>query len=289
MIAWKQPLAGFEWLIHQVWYLEVPADVVIDPKPHLIPNPRSHLLFTPPAQPYHYSFGDNQMTGVGCHLLAPNEHLLLLDDHAPLKRIGITFRPEGLYLLNENAVSINRCGWTPMPNEMFGLEFQARLWEVMSGTEVTGLDEGYAVTMTSQRAALLVFLEEYFQQLSLETKKDRSFLIAQTVTLEMDKNADVTIEQLVACCACSRRTLERSFKQVTGLSLKQYQQMNRLEHIVLALYGQGHAIDWTELSHQFGFSDQSHLIRTLKKQLNKTPSKYLKNRDLTIDIYGDFE
>ncbi|GAM67941.1 hypothetical protein JCM19236_2096 [Vibrio sp. JCM 19236] len=42
-------------------------------------------------------------------------------------------------------------------------------------------------------------------------------------------------------------------------------------------------------SQQYGFSDQSHLIRTLKQLVNKTPSGYLKKRDLTIDIYGDFE
>lgn len=46
MIAWKQSLPEYEWLIHQIWYLEVPEGEVIDPKSHLIPNPRAHLLFT---------------------------------------------------------------------------------------------------------------------------------------------------------------------------------------------------------------------------------------------------
>jgi len=52
MITWKQPLQDFEWLIHQIWYLELAADDVIEQQPRLIPNPRAHLLFTPDEQGY---------------------------------------------------------------------------------------------------------------------------------------------------------------------------------------------------------------------------------------------
>lgn len=115
MIAWKQSLPEYEWLIHQVWYLEVPEGEVIDPKPHLIPNPRAHLLFTPPVQGYRYDTGDTKLAGKGCHLLTANEHLLLLEDTAPIKRIGITFRPEGLYAIESlfsdvsQISAINQC------------------------------------------------------------------------------------------------------------------------------------------------------------------------------------
>lgn len=115
MIAWKQHLAGYEWLIHQVWYLEVEPGEVIEPKPHLIPNPRAHLLLTPQQQPYVYDSGETLLSGKGSHLLAASEHLLLLDDNPPIKRIGITFRPEGLFILQHaiNVVqpvsAINQC------------------------------------------------------------------------------------------------------------------------------------------------------------------------------------
>lgn len=65
MIAWKKSLPEYEWLIHQVWYLEVPEGEVIDPKSHLIPNPRAHLLFTPPEQGYSYDTGDTKLAGKG--------------------------------------------------------------------------------------------------------------------------------------------------------------------------------------------------------------------------------
>ena len=105
----------------------------------------------------------------------------------------------------------------------------------------------------------------------------------------LEHNDHVDIEALAEQCACSRRTLERTFKDMVGLSIKQYQKMTRLEQMILSLYQQDQEVDWSDFAQQFGFSDQSHLIRTLKQQLKRTPSKYLKNRDLTIDIYGDFE
>ncbi|WP_117232679.1 helix-turn-helix domain-containing protein [Vibrio maerlii] len=272
MIAWKQSLPGYEWLVHQVWYLEVTEGEVIEPKPHLIPNPRAHLLFTPPKQTYSYNNGSEVLKGKGNHLLTANENLLLLEDEAPLKRIGITFRPEALSLLTSQ-YQPNRCGWYSWLDEMFSENFQAQLWKDIN-SEV-----------------LITTLQNHFTQLGIEPAPDRVFKNVQQAVSLMDQSPQELpeIDFIAKQCACSRRTLERNFKQVIGLSLKKYQQMLRLEQVILSLYAQQHDIDWAAFSHQFGFSDQSHLIRTLKQLLKKTPAGYLKHRDLTIDIYGDFE
>ena len=52
---------------------------------------------------------------------------------------------------------------------------------------------------------------------------------------------------------------------------------------------EGQMIDWSMVAQRFAFSDQSHLIRYLKKNLGETPGQYAKLRDFTIDVYGDFE
>lgn len=283
MIAWKQHLAGYEWLIHQVWYLEVEHGEVIDPKPHLIPNPRAHLLFTPKHQTYSYDNGETLLRGKGSHLLTANENLLLLEDEAPIKRIGITFRPEGLYALQSafhddaQVNAVNQCQWFDWLSPLFDEDFQQALWQQDSPE------------------ALLDSIKRHLDSLRVEPCRAKPFLVSQKAISVMDAQAlssselAIDMEEIAAQCACSRRTLERSFKQVVGLSVKQYQQMARLEQMILALYKQQEAIDWVSFSQQFGFSDQSHLIRTLKQQLRKTPNKYLQKRDLTIDIYGDFE
>ena len=283
MIAWKQSLTGYDWLIHQVWYLEVREGEVIDPKPHLIPNPRAHLLFTPPNQKYCYEYGDRKLAGKGSHLLTANEHLLLLKDTAPLKRIGITLRPESLYVIDSvfgdlsQVRAVNQCYWSDWLNTAFDVRFQQGLWQQGSPQ------------------ALLHYIKQHFDTLGMKPSRTKPYMVAQKAVTGMDTHAlqspelAIDIDQIARHCACSRRTLERSFKQVVGLSVKQYQKMARLEQMMLALYQQQKAIDWANFSQHFGFSDQSHLIRTLKQQLQRTPSKYLKNRDLTLDIYGDFE
>lgn len=86
---------------------------------------------------------------------------------------------------------------------------------------------------------------------------------------------------------CSQRTLERSFLRVTGLTLKQTQSMNKLEAMLEYLYQRNTGdFDWADIAFQFGFSDQPHLIRHVKKQLGLTPKTYTKERGLTIDVYG---
>lgn len=272
MIAWKTSLPGFEHLIHQVWYLEVDQAEQIEPKPHLIPNPRAHLLFTPTNQPYGYSGDKASYSGRGSHLLGINESLLLLQDEPPLVRIGLTFRPESLYLLDKSAAkTTNQCGWPEWLEALFDAEYQASLFR------------------DTNKQTLLKAIAAKLSELNLDTKRDRAFLNTSNAVELVESQKFTDIEALALACNCSRRTLERNFKLVLGISLKQYLQMNRLEEMILALYQQEQEIDWASFSQQFGFSDQSHLIRTLKQQLHKTPANYLKKRDLTIDIYGDFE
>ena len=63
--------------------------------------------------------------------------------------------------------------------------------------------------------------------------------------------------------------------------------MNRLEAMLEYLYQRKSGdLDWVEVAFRFGFSDQPHLIRYLKKQLGFTPKIYEKERGLTIDTYG---
>ncbi|WP_342779716.1 helix-turn-helix domain-containing protein [Colwellia demingiae] len=99
--------------------------------------------------------------------------------------------------------------------------------------------------------------------------------------------AKTAINTLGNTLFCSQRTLERSFLKVTGLTLKQCQSMNRLEAILEFLYQREKSeIDWVDIAYQFGFSDQPHLIRYLKKQLGLTPQDYALQRGFTIDVYG---
>ena len=48
-------------------------------------------------------------------------------------------------------------------------------------------------------------------------------------------------------------------------------------------------IAWVDIALKFGFSDQPHLVRYLKRSIGNTPGEYARQRDLAIDAYGNFE
>ncbi|ELR66288.1 Transcriptional regulator, AraC family [Photobacterium marinum] len=78
--------------------------------------------------------------------------------------------------------------------------------------------------------------------------------------------------------------------KVTGLTIKQHEMMKRLDLLFTYLYKHADkTLNWVDIALKFGFSDQPHLIRELKKHIGATPGSYLNTRNLIIDIYGDFE
>ena len=102
--------------------------------------------------------------------------------------------------------------------------------------------------------------------------------------------ADTPIAKIGETLHCSQRTIERSFLRVTDLTLKQYQSMTRLEKLLNHLYQlEGESVDWADIATKFEFSDQPHLIRYLKSSIGTTPGEYARQRDLAIDVYGNFE
>lgn len=70
-------------------------------------------------------------------------------------------------------------------------------------------------------------------------------------------------------------TLERYFKQDTGLRPKQYQRLHRFRGVIEYLYTNQHP-DWGACADTFGFFDQSHLIKEIRSFTGFTPSQLLK-------------
>ncbi len=68
----------------------------------------------------------------------------------------------------------------------------------------------------------------------------------------------------------SRRTWQRRFRQVTGLTQKQIQQLERARYAA-ALLAQG--MPAAEVAAQAGYADQAHLTRSLKLLDGRTPAR----------------
>jgi AraC-like DNA-binding protein len=86
------------------------------------------------------------------------------------------------------------------------------------------------------------------------------------------------MEELAGRLSIGIRTLERVFKTVIGISPKQFAGIIRTRHFLKALK-QTDTENITGLAYQFGYYDQSHLIKDFKKKTGITPGNYFTAKD----------
>lgn len=85
--------------------------------------------------------------------------------------------------------------------------------------------------------------------------------------------------QLAELTGYTRKHLGRRFKEEAGLTIKEYQKINRLRRVRESISEREH-VHWAEVACEHGFYDQSHLIRDFKRYTGHTPTDYLNRRDL---------
>ena len=274
MINWLKPsdVAEVANYIECYWFIEKRHGSNRHQHPKLNPDPSAHLIISPSHQIYHYDLNPGISEGTGSHWIFPHHQTFQLDHSKPFVHLGIKFHVGALYALDIPAYS------HPILDTVKGIGLTTLFNERKHGKknliEIARSDPGQCCEQLD--AMLLPWLKE-------STEDRHSQLTKQALQL-LDATA---ISELGNKLFCSQRTIERSFSRVTGLTLKQCQSMNKLEAMLEYLYKRDVSeIDWVEVAFQFGFSDQPHLIRHLKKQIGLTPKIYAKERGLTIDAYG---
>lgn len=96
-------------------------------------------------------------------------------------------------------------------------------------------------------------------------------------SLDWLENQEVPgMEALATELSIGRRTLERIFQRAIGIPPKQFAGILRTQHFLKALHTTG---SLTQLAYEFGFYDQSHLIRDFKTKTGITPGRYFAARD----------
>ena len=276
MKNWKFPPKNSDVAkyIECYWFLEKERGDVGNAHPKLNPDPSAHLIMSSCNQRFQYDQDSGVQKGNGSHWIFPHRKTLTIDHSSPFQIIGIKFIVGALYSLN-----------SPFSHS------KLELVECVDINQLVGLEsfrsETLLINAERQPQQVCDTLDEIFAPWLSKSKEDKhSELVSQILPLL----GNTSIAQMGAALHRSQRTIERSFMRVTDLTLKQCQSMIRLEEILNYLYQSNHEdIDWAGLAATFEFSDQSHLIRHLKCSIGKTPGEYARQRDLTIDIYGDFE
>lgn len=274
MIRWLTPpkLPGLRKYIETYWYLEKISNFEGVERPKLNPDPSAHLILLLAHQTYQYNFQGKSFKGKGTHWIYPHTHTLELDHAQSFSCLGIKFKVGALYSLSK-------------------LNFSQALLDTVTEQNLEALvdtkvvSENALLDIAKSKPELCVErLDALFAPLIAKCDEDKHSEITRQIIPLLAKEP---IQQLGVKCCCSQRTLERSFLKVTGLTLKQCQSINKLESILEYLYQRKQVdIDWADIACQFGFSDQPHLIRYLKQQIQLTPKSYAEQRGFTIDVYG---
>ncbi|NNF19890.1 MAG: AraC family transcriptional regulator [Flavobacteriaceae bacterium] len=98
------------------------------------------------------------------------------------------------------------------------------------------------------------------------------------------RNSDhIDIKSLSEKVAISQRQLERKFRNVIGISPKQYFRLLRINKVVQALQS-GTALDLTSVAYHCGYYDQAHFIKDFKLITGIKPSLFSKGREDYIVI-----
>jgi len=83
-------------------------------------------------------------------------------------------------------------------------------------------------------------------------------------------------EQLTRQLPISNRQLQREFKATYGITVTDYMRLARLNAI--QRYMQSSDLNFTQMTYDLDFSDQSHFIREFKKYTGLAPGKFVKKR-----------
>ncbi len=92
--------------------------------------------------------------------------------------------------------------------------------------------------------------------------------VAATVT------PTTSVRDLAVLTQSSYSTLARHFKADTGLTPKQFLLRHRFKHVLADLFRTG-STDWFDYVTRYGYHDQPHFIREIKRYTGYTPSQLL--------------
>jgi AraC-like DNA-binding protein len=91
----------------------------------------------------------------------------------------------------------------------------------------------------------------------------------------ISKKGNVSINEIADQCGMSKRTLERKFLDIHGVSPKQYTRIVRFRSVVQYLQTQTEMPDWHELLYRSNYYDQSHFIHDFREFTGQSPLAFL--------------
>ena len=134
------------------------------------------------------------------------------------------------------------------------------------------------------QAATLGKQSEVFSSLAGHAlARQTSGLSGKLVELILARRGDIRVHQLEAMSGYTSRTLQRQFREDTGITPKTCCRIIRGQAALSSLTANG-TLPCSELALDLGFTDQSHFLRDFKALVSTTPNDY--QRRVTQGAYN---
>ncbi|MFA5140679.1 MAG: helix-turn-helix domain-containing protein [Elusimicrobiota bacterium] len=136
--------------------------------------------------------------------------------------------------------------------------------------------EGRLLEERIDAAASPLQIKEAIEAALLERLKDSGGYPKQllgAVGMAMSSVGRASVEQLAEDTSCSRQYLKRLFTEWVGHTPKVFSRVVRFQAVCDSLKP-GMDPDWTDLAFDFGYADQSHLIRDFVEFAGLSPSRF---------------
>jgi AraC-like DNA-binding protein len=225
----------------------------------LIPDGRIELIFTF-AGPYRRSAADGAAPGeiiAASHIVGERTRGYLIEQFGAIDHVAVRFKPGGLYPfvalppaeLTDRAVEAD---------QIFGADLRSleeRLFELADDRE----------RVAALEAALLRRLRAADRQVGLAQR---------AVACIAEARGGAAVEAVADRCGVSRRQLERTFRDVVGVTPKRYSRIVRFLTVLDRLRRAG-AADWGDTAYACGYADQAHLIKDFKVFTGLSPTRYV--------------
>ncbi len=115
---------------------------------------------------------------------------------------------------------------------------------------------------------------DHFFSSNLNAEKE-GFISEMAIEMENTSN----LKSLLNKTNYSYSTLDRYFKKDTGLSPKQFHTLRRYKLAVQEIYNSRNS-NWIHYVNKYGYFDQSHFIKDIKRHTSFTPSQLLQTKGL---------
>lgn len=264
-------------VIKYLYCIRTPADFETTLQ-HLSPNLEMLLVFNF-GKPMNFYFSDKTSSDLKMDKVAvigPLRKMLTYELQPDANLIVIVFNPQGFYRLMQ--LPMDEIGENDLidPDELLQITGFHTLWSLLNDLptleEKIGLIKEYGLNFVREADyAFYPLLKgiDYFE----------NPLVQPVKAIAMDSNL-------------SERTIQLRFKKYLGYSPKELLRFLRFKKVINSILKlENQEVDWYGLIEEFGYHDQSHLIKDFHHYLDTTPYKFVREvvgKEFCVSREGKF-